>query len=74
MKKIIEKIFKTIELNPLVKRVNLKIQPPDIDSQADFERLKQAAGKDLSISRKLACQLSDFFKTKQLACQFSHNR
>lgn len=45
----------------MVKRVNLKIQPPDIDSQADFERLKQAAGKDLSISRKLACQLSDFF-------------
>lgn len=60
--KIIEKIFKTIELNPLVKRVNLKIQPPDIDSQADFERLKQAAGKDLSISRKLACQLSDFLR------------
>jgi len=64
---LIEKTFKTEPslFDPLIKKLSLKIQPPQIDSQADFERLKQAAGRDLSIPRKLASTLSDFLRENQ---------
>ncbi|GAB5045668.1 ASKHA domain-containing protein [Thermodesulfovibrio sp. TK110] len=62
---LIENIFKTQPslLSPLVRKLHLKIEPQE--SLADFENLKIAARRSLSISRKLASQLPDFLRENQ---------
>ncbi|MGC9045689.1 MAG: ASKHA domain-containing protein [Thermodesulfovibrio sp.] len=62
---LIENIFKTQPslLSPLVEKLHLKIDPRE--ALADFENLKIAARRTLSISRKLAAELSDFLRQNQ---------
>lgn len=52
-------------LNPLVRRISLSLNPPTIeDSQADFERIKIAVGRNLNISRKNAEILPDLIRRR----------
>lgn len=72
-KKIIDKLFTDNSnlFKPLIESIYLSVQPPTIeDSRADFERLKDAVGKDLFISRKIVEILSDYLRKNNWQVKF----
>ncbi|MCS7204017.1 MAG: ASKHA domain-containing protein, partial [Thermodesulfovibrio sp.] len=75
---MIERVFKENAslFDPLVKKAKLEITPPTVDHpEADFENIRKALNKNLSISRRLVSILPEFLRKNnwQINIAFTEN-